>query len=237
MTYLWTEDSGSGCKFWEFMKDELFPQIEVSSKENNQKLLDAVDCMQDNNFYIIAFDRSLDNPFIKDKWIQLKHKVKDRKNVLLLPFICFEQIILQFKNFDAWVQSNKSKTLHIRDVVLKNIKDGYIDFESINDQETLDYISRIKFLTSERLLKSLLSDLTQKRYWDIRKQDFGDCWKISCNSLNICARCSNDIKSISVMSTSKAKALALFNNSPLSEFSKDFDIKMSEGSISKVTAF
>lgn len=39
MIYLWTEDTGSGLQFWEFMMKELFPEIAVVSKGSNEGII------------------------------------------------------------------------------------------------------------------------------------------------------------------------------------------------------
>lgn len=100
-TYLWVEDreEKSGYIFWKIFMGQLCSEIVVESKKNNSELVKAVKALRDNeNRYVIVFDNSFDNLQVVMEQKLLRKYVKDKDNVLLLDIICFEYILLEFKD-------------------------------------------------------------------------------------------------------------------------------------------
>ena len=99
-TFLWIEDrkGKASYTFWENLMKHLCPDVIVESKKNNSELVKAVRALQDaENRYIIVFDNSFDNLQIIMEQKRLKKYVNEKENVFLLDIICFEYLLLEFK--------------------------------------------------------------------------------------------------------------------------------------------
>ena len=83
--YLLTEDQEgkSGYTFWKTLMSELFPDINVVSKQNNRGVLKAVKNIKydDGNQYIVAFDQSFDNDQVIRETRKLFSYAKDRLGI------------------------------------------------------------------------------------------------------------------------------------------------------------
>ncbi len=111
MKYLWTEDSKAGFHYWQLVNQYLFDNsLIVETKENNQKLLNAVRELKpkDNDIYYIAFDIVYDNMDIMNKYMELQElEAKDPEHIVLLNITCFEAIIFSFKHLITWTGSGR----------------------------------------------------------------------------------------------------------------------------------
>ena len=115
--YLWIEDrkDKSGYIFWQVFMGQLCPEIEVESKKNNSELVKAVKSLKDTeNRYIIVFDNSFDNLQVAMEQKLLRKYASDKSNVVLVDIICFEYILLEFKNLIEWVYAPDDEFLRGR---------------------------------------------------------------------------------------------------------------------------
>ena len=116
-TFLWIEDrkGKASYTFWENLMKQLCPDVIVESKKNNSELVKAVRALQDaENRYIIVFDNSFDNLQIIMEQKRLKKYVNEKENVFLLDIICFEYILLEFKELMEWIYAPKDEFLEKR---------------------------------------------------------------------------------------------------------------------------
>lgn len=75
----------------------------------------AVKALQDaENKYIIVFDNSFDNLQIVMEQKYLKKYADEKKNVFLLDIICFEYILLEFKELIEWIYASEDEFLEKR---------------------------------------------------------------------------------------------------------------------------
>ena len=105
-TYLWIEDrkNKSGYIFWQTILGQLCPEIVLESKQNNSELVKAVKALEDSeNRYIVVFDNSFDNLQVAMEQKMLRKYVGDKENVILMDIICFEYILLEFKELIEWI--------------------------------------------------------------------------------------------------------------------------------------
>lgn len=105
-TYLWIEDrkNKSGYIFWQTLLGQLCPEIVLESKTNNSELLKAVKELEDSeNRYIVVFDNSFDNLQVAMEQKMLRKYAGDKENVVLMDIICFEYILLEFKELTEWI--------------------------------------------------------------------------------------------------------------------------------------
>lgn len=116
-TYLWIEDRKGKASYTfgiSFM-EQLCPDVIVESKKNNSELVKAVKALQDaENKYIIVFDNSFDNLQIVMEKKRLKKYVNEKENVFLLDIICFEYILLEFKELIEWIYASEDEFLEKR---------------------------------------------------------------------------------------------------------------------------
>lgn len=187
-TYLWIEDrkEKSGYIFWQTFMEQLCPEIVVESKKNNSELVKAVKALEDNeNRYIIVFDNSFDNlqAVMEQKLLRKYAKVKN--NVFLLDIICFEYILLEFKDLIEWIYATEDEFLTrrkneivAREKLVKTIQKGELDYKNI--REILEYNKNIDNYNIEQLSARILFDLTRNTGFEVSKSNIGECWIKSC---------------------------------------------------------
>ena len=165
MKYLWTEDTGAGLHFWKLINQIFFDnELAIESKENNQGILDALSDLEikaDDKYYI-AFDYVVDNQDIRNKYRMLKSIAeKSEGKIIILDMICFEYLILAFDKLVVWTGTGKADKIKIRDDILSAIEDHRINLSKIDDEKTLQYLAGFKRYSTERVMKSLVGELTE----------------------------------------------------------------------------
>ena len=184
MRYLWTEDTGAGFHFWKLVNRLFFDnEMAVESKENNQGLLDAVLDLdiKNNDTYYIAFDYVVDNQDIRNKYRVLK-SIADKAGgkIVILDMICFEYLILAFDKLVEWTGTGKTDKIKIREEILAAVENHGINLLKIHDEKILQYIAGFKRYSTERVMKSLVSEFTQNEKWSVKGALMGECWYKDC---------------------------------------------------------
>ena len=184
MKYLWTEDTGAGLHFWKLVNQLFFDnEIVIESKESNQGILDALSDleMKADDKYYIAFVYVVDNQDIRNKYRMLKSIAeKSEGKVIILDMICFEYLILAFEKLVEWTGTSKTDKIKIREKVLSAIENHRINLAKIDDEKTLQYLAGFKRYSTERVMKSLVSELTENEKWSIKGSLMGECWYKDC---------------------------------------------------------
>lgn len=186
--YLWIEDreGKAGYLFWDTFLKYLYPNIVVESKKNSSGLLKAVKGLDnDRNRYVIVFDNSFDNTQAVMERKLLKQYADKRTNIVLMDIICFEYILLEFKNLIDWIYApddeflkKRAKVISARESLIGTIENGNINYKDI--KEIIDYDDHIDEHNIEQLSAKLLFDLTRNTGFEISKGRIGDCWIKSC---------------------------------------------------------
>lgn len=184
MKYLWTEDTGAGLHFWKLVNRLFFDDaFVIKSKGSNQGLLDALsdlDIKEDDKYYI-AFDYVVDNQDIRNKYRMLKSIAnKAEGKIIILDMICFEYLILAFEKLVQWTGTGKTDKIKIREEVLSAIENHRINLSKIDDENTLQYLAGFKRYSTERVMKSLVGELTENEKWSIKGSLMGECWYKDC---------------------------------------------------------
>lgn len=184
MKYLWTEDTGAGLHFWKLVNQLFFDNaLVIESKESNQGILDALSdlCMKEDDAYYIAFDYVVDNQDIRNKYRILKSIAgKSEGKIIILDMICFEHLILAFDKLVEWTGTGKTDKIKIREEDLSATTNHRINLSKIDDEKTLQYIAGFKRYSTERVMKSLVSELTENEKWSVKGQLMGECWYKDC---------------------------------------------------------
>jgi hypothetical protein len=168
-THLWIEDrkGKSGYIFWKTFMKQLCPEVLVESKKNNSELVKAVKGLEDTeNRYIIVFDNSFDNPQVAMEQKILRQYADKKDNVLMMDIICFEYLLLEFKDLISWIYAPDD------DFLTKRIK-------AITAREKL-----VRMIEADELnykdIKEILFDLTRNTGFEVSKGSIGECWTKSC---------------------------------------------------------
>ena len=187
-TYLWLEGrkGKSGYIFWQTFMGQLFPEVIVESKKNNSELVKAVKTLKDTeNRYIIVFDNSFDNLQVVMEQKLLKQYAEKKDNVFLMDIICFEYLLLEFKDLIVWIYApddefliKRKKTITVREKLVHTIKNGEFNYKDI--QEIIEYCNHIDSYNVEQLSAKILFDLTRNTGFEISKGKIGECWIKSC---------------------------------------------------------
>lgn len=187
-TYLWIEDrkNKSGYIFWQTLLGQLCPEIVLESKTNNSELLKAVKELEDSeNRYIVVFDNSFDNLQVAMEQKMLKKYAGDKENVVLMDIICFEYILLEFKELIEWIYApddeflvKRKKAITAREKLVKTIQNGEINYKDI--REIIEYNENVDNYNVEQLSAGILFDLTRNTGFEVSKGSVGECWIKSC---------------------------------------------------------
>lgn len=184
MKYLWTEDTGAGLHFWKLINQIFFDnELVIESKGSNQGILNALSDLEikKGDEYYIAFDYVVDNQDIRNKCRMLKSIAeKSEGKIVILDMICFEYLILAFDKLVAWTGTGKADKIKIRDDILSAIEDHRINLSKIDDEKTLQYLAGFKRYSTERVMKSLVGELTENEKWSVKGSLMGECWYKDC---------------------------------------------------------
>ena len=187
-TFLWIEDrkDKSGYSFWKTFMEQLFPYVTVESKKNNSELVKAVKGVKDKaNRYIVVFDNSFDNLQVLSELKILAEAVKEKDNVAFLDIVCFEYLLLEFKELIDWVFApddefldKRAEIIKVRSKLVGAISKGISSYKEI--QEIKDYCDNIEGYNIEQLSAKILFELTRNTGFEVSKGSIGDCWIKSC---------------------------------------------------------
>jgi len=187
-TYLWIEDrkGKSGYIFWQTFMRQLCPEIVVESKKNNSELVKAVKALEDNeNRYVIVFDNSFDNLQAAMEQKLLRKYVRTKNNVLMMDIICFEYILLEFKDLIKWIYTSddeflvkRKNAIAAREKLVKTIQNGKLNYKDI--REIVEYSENVDNYNIEQLSAKILFDLTRNTGFEVSKSNIGECWIKSC---------------------------------------------------------
>lgn len=187
-TYLWIEDrkNKSGYIFWQTILGQLCPEIVLESKQNNSELVKAVKALEDSeNRYIVVFDNSFDNLQVAMEQKMLRKYAGDKENVVLMDIICFEYILLEFKELIEWIYApddeflvKRKKAITAREKLVKTIQNGEINYKDI--REIIEYNENVDNYNVEQLSARILFDLTRNTGFEVSKGSVGECWIKSC---------------------------------------------------------
>lgn len=194
MIHVWTEDKNAGYVFWQKMNQLYFQnELSIESFQSNQGILDAAKDFIPNaeDIYYIAFDKSLDNRDIYLKYELLKTYISDHDNMILLDLVCFEELILRFSELLIWTGTNRKDKIHMRKVILENLEPHAGRLKNdIEDGILMDFISRMKRFSAEKLIKAVVRELTDNDMWRIDAKNktvageehtsVGKCWTEDC---------------------------------------------------------
>ncbi len=103
-----------------------------------------------------------------------------RRTSLLEIIICFEHLILAFDKLVLWTGTGKADKIKIREDVLSAIEDHRINLAKIDDKKTLQYLAGFKRYSTERVMKSLVGELTENEKWSVKGSLMGECWYKDC---------------------------------------------------------
>ncbi len=187
-TFLWIEDrkDKSSYIFWQKLMEQLYPEIVVESKKNNSELVKAVRALEDtDNRYIIVFDNSFDNLQVAMEQKLLKEYANLKDNVLLLNIICFEYLLLEFKDLISWIYApddefleKRATVIEAREKLVNTIETGKLNYKDI--REIVEYSKYFGNYNIEQLSAKILFDLTRNTGFEVSKGHIGECWIKSC---------------------------------------------------------
>lgn len=187
-TFLWIEDRKGKASyiFWSNLLNQLCPDMVVESKKNNSELVKAVKNLDDtDNRYVIIYDNSFDNQQVVMEHKLLKQYAVKKDNVVLMDIICFEYILLEFKNLISWIYApddellkKRAGVISAREKLVNSIENGDVNYKDV--KEIIEYDEHIDEHNIEQLAAKLLFDLTRNTGFEVSKGSMGDCWIKSC---------------------------------------------------------
>ncbi len=79
-----------------------------------------------------------------------------------------------------WTGTGKKDKIKIREEILRATEDHRINLSEIKDEKTLQYLMSFKRFSTERVMKSLVGELTENEKWSVRGERMGACWYQDC---------------------------------------------------------
>lgn len=153
----------------------------------------------DDCVYYIAFDIVFDNQDIVKKYQRMRAASERHPDkIIILDLLCFEYVILRFSKLLEWSGTSKHNIAEIRSDVLRAVENHRIQYEMIQNEQTWSYIRRYKKFSAERLIKSLVRELTENDMWSVSGNKMGACWTEDC-----CAQIGNQKVRCNVGNTTK----------------------------------
>jgi hypothetical protein len=99
--------------------------------------------------------------------------------------ICFEYLLLEFKDLISWIYApddefltKRRKAITARDKLVSMIATGELDYKDI--KEIIDYNEAVDSYNIEQLSAKTLFDLTRNTGFEVSKGSIGECWIKSC---------------------------------------------------------
>lgn len=191
-TFLWIEDRKEKASyiFWKNLMEQLYPEVTVEGKKNNSELVKSVKALKDiSNKYIIVFDNSFDNLQVVMEQKLLRSYVDGKDNVVLMDIICFEYILLEFKELIKWIYApddefleKRANAIAVREKFVDSINSGELKYKDI--QEIMEYDKHVQEHNVEQLAARLLFALTRNTGFEVSKGTIGECWIKSCCEWN-----------------------------------------------------
>lgn len=134
---------------------------------------------------MIVFDHSFDNLQVVMELKLLSHYADQKENVTMIDIICFEYILLEFKNLINWIYAaddeyleKRAGAIAAREKLINSINNGMMNYKDI--KEIVAYIKHTGEYNIEQLATKLLFDLTRNTGFEVSKGSIGDCWIKSC---------------------------------------------------------
>lgn len=157
----------------------------LESKGNNARLLKAVKTITDNEaLYIIAMDNSYDNPDVIKLLKELKRIARERSNSVLLDLVCFEFLLLEFKQLLDWVYAkddeyrlSRTEDISAREAFVSAVK-GNMDYNLYPVVKT--YLQGSTGYNAEKVAAKILYGLTRNTGFEVSKSMLGECWWKDC---------------------------------------------------------
>lgn len=157
MRYIWCEDEGSGFYFWWLInKAMLDSKYKVVQKHGIANLVEEVSTiLNDGNSYIICFDNSPDNIKLKPDIERLRKFNNTADNIVLVDYICFEQVVLSSDNIAEFFPEISNDTRY--HIVRQHFAMDYTD-TSLLEKLWVQAGNIKKYGTAERFFKPVLED-------------------------------------------------------------------------------
>ena len=94
--------------------------------------------------------------------------------------ICFEYLILAFDQLVLWTGTGKKDKIKVREEILRVTEAHRINLSEIKNEKTLQYLAGFKRFSTERVMKSLVGELTENEKWSVRGEQMGACCYQDC---------------------------------------------------------
>lgn len=232
MKYILCEDSGSGYKYFEYLRDTYSSKdkCKVLSSNGNSNYQDYLENLikelRQGDVLILAFDNVEVDKGFNPKNIIFSAKYNcEQLGVKLYhtAYYCLEELFLSYKYLEEmfiageYKGEDKEKWVAILHYICDSThkcKEYYIDNELVN---YVKQVSKKAGKTKEKFTKAVLTHVSGSIFGDFKITDgaFGKCWLTSCDYVNIrnkdykCRNCSLRFRN----KTSTEKASELEQNS------------------------
>ena len=137
----------------------------------------------------VALDNSFDNLQVVMEQKLLRSYVDGKDNVVLMDIICFEYILLEFKELIKWIYApddefleKRANAIAVREKFVDSINSGELKYKDI--QEIMEYDKHVQEHNVEQLAARLLFALTRNTGFEVSKGTIGECWIKSCCEWN-----------------------------------------------------
>jgi hypothetical protein len=115
----------------------------------------------------------------------LRQYTDKKDNVFIMDIICFEYLLLEFKDLISWIYASddefltkRIKAIMAREKLVSMIETDEFNYKDI--KEIIDYNESVNNYNIEQLSAKILFDLTRNTGFEVSKGNIGECWVTSC---------------------------------------------------------
>lgn len=157
--FILCEDNRSGAYFWELINQvflnrryTVIPGTGISDLVNT-----VAGIKEDGNTYVICFDSCPDNPDVDESAAKIRRAEKAHKNIFVVEYICFEQVILS--SVEAIKFFPELKTNKLFNIMVESLKTDYMDTKNLEKALKENKINKGFYGSSERLMAMILEQV------------------------------------------------------------------------------
>lgn len=184
------EGEGSEKEFWEKIllryHSNLIKLMSYNGIDSLASFFDKV-YSPDSDLFVISVDNVVDNPSVYEIIGEFKNDLVDKKNVIVLDLICFEDTLLNFKLLEKWMFSEEARAANKNTQERLSLLNDYreLEFKWATSAELFSFVQKwyghISGISTENVASAVLSKVTSGTNFKTNKSTLGHCFYCDCS--------------------------------------------------------
>lgn len=181
------EGEGSEKEFWEKIllryHSNLIKLMSYNGIDSLASFFDKV-YSPESDLFVISVDNVVDNPSVYEIIGEFKNDLVDKKNVIVLDLICFEDTLLNFKLLEKWMFSEEARAANKNTQERLSLLNGYreLGFKWATSAELFSFVQKwyghIGGISTENVASAVLNKVTSGTNFKTNKSTLGHCFTV-----------------------------------------------------------